>query len=88
MTKILALLMVGSLALTGCTKGCKSANNDGGPTFTMGFTPAENAETVTTNGQVIADLIHKQTGIKIKTYVASDYTALIESMKKGQVNFG
>ena len=55
--------------------------------YTMGFTPAENAETVTTNGKVIADLIYKKTGIKIKTYVATDYTALIESMRGGRSNF-
>jgi phosphonate transport system substrate-binding protein len=56
--------------------------------YTMGFTPAENAETVTTNGKVIADLIFKKTGIKIKTNVATDYTALIESMRGGRTNFG
>jgi phosphonate transport system substrate-binding protein len=56
--------------------------------YTMGFTPAENAETVNTNGKVIADLIFKKTGIKIKTNVATDYTALIESMRGGRTNFG
>jgi phosphonate transport system substrate-binding protein len=67
--------------LTGCTRKSDEA------VFTMGFTPAENAETVNTNGKVLADIIFRKTGLKIKTYVASDYTALIESMRGGSVHF-
>ncbi|MDZ4677537.1 MAG: phosphate/phosphite/phosphonate ABC transporter substrate-binding protein [Oligoflexia bacterium] len=82
MQKSLLLLICVALGLTACTKKSDEV------IYTMGFTPAENAETVNTNGKVIADIIFKKTGIKIKTYVASDYTALIESMKGGTVQFG
>lgn len=82
-----SVLTVGFLTLatvlgaSGCTKSSDEV------VYTMGFSPAENAETVTTNGKVVADLIYKKTGIKLKTYVASDYTALIESMRGGSTNF-
>jgi phosphonate transport system substrate-binding protein len=67
--------------LTGCTKKSDEV------VYKMGFTPAENAEVVSTNGRAIADIIERKTGIKIKTYVATDYTALIEAMRGGTVDF-
>jgi len=79
--KLMSLLVVISIGCSACTK--KKDEN----TFTMGFTPAENAEVVTTNGKVISDLILEKTGIKVKTYVASDYTALIEALRGGSVHF-
>lgn len=75
-------LFLAAILVTACTKKSDEV------VYTMGFTPAENAETVTSNGKVIADLIHQKTGIKIKTYVATDYTALIEAMRGGTVQFG
>ncbi len=52
----------------------------------MGFTPAESTEKVNASGKVLADILEKQTGFKYKTFVASDYTALIEAMRSGQVD--
>lgn len=40
-----------------------------------------------TNGKFISDVIKEKTGIRIKPYVATDYTALIEGMRGGQVQF-
>ena len=63
-----------SAILTACSGAAKDEN-----LITMGFTPAESTDKVTSNGQVIGDLLEKATGYKYKIYVASDYTALVES---------
>jgi phosphonate transport system substrate-binding protein len=63
-----------------------SPKKDSGPTLVMGFTPAESSEKVMSNGKVISDIIEKETGVKVKTFVATDYTALVEAMRSGQVD--
>ncbi len=70
------------LVLSACTK------KEDTQTIKMGFTPSESTEKVSLNGKVLADLLEKKTGLKFKIYVASDYTALIEAMKTGQVDVG
>ncbi len=80
MSKFISVL-VAALVFASCTKKKEE------DVYVMGFTPAESAETVMTNGNVITDIIKKKTGIKIKAYVASDYTALIEALRGGTVHF-
>lgn len=53
----------------------------------MGFNPAENAEVVETNGKLFADYYKAKTGLDVKTFIATDYTALIEALRSGQVDF-
>ncbi len=53
----------------------------------MGFNPAENVEVVETNGKLFADYYRAKTGKKVKTFIATDYTALIEALRSGQVDF-
>lgn len=53
----------------------------------MGFNPAENVDAVEANGKAFAKFYEGQTGVKVKTFVASDYTALIEAMRAGRVDF-
>lgn len=65
--------------------GCHK--EQGPPVYTMGFAPSENADTVTTNGKILSDVLTRKTGINLKTYVAADYTALIEAMRGGNVPF-
>lgn len=59
----------------------------GAQVYTMGLTPSENSEVLMLNGNVVASIIEKHTGIKLKTYVAQDYTALVESMRSGRTQF-
>ena len=80
--RIIAFLAILFSVLLGCTK-----KDSAEPVYTMGFTPAENAEVMATNGKYISELIQKKTGVKVKAFVASDYTALIEAMRTGQVQF-
>lgn len=61
--------------------------------ITFGFNPAENAEVMESNGKIFSDYMSKKLGVKVKTFIATDYVALIESMrpvkdKLGQTNFG
>jgi len=64
----------------GCTRKAEDAN-----VIRMGFTPSESTEKVTANGKVLAELLEKSTGLKYQIYVASDYTALVEALRSGQV---
>jgi len=53
----------------------------------IGFNPAENAEVVETNGKLFSEYYKKATGLNVKTFIATDYTALIEAMRAGRVDF-
>lgn len=81
--KLFTVAMFTAAVLGGCS-GKRADKNE----IVMGFTPAESTEKVTSNGEVIAKLLAKETGFKFKVYVASDYTALVEAMKSNQVQIG
>ena len=79
--KLLALALA-CLALTAaCTKTAPENF------ITIGFNPAENADVVETNGKAFSEYFHKKLGTSVKTFIATDYTALIEAMRAGRVDF-
>ena len=51
----------------------------------IGYTPSENSQAVQANGVRFSDYFTKKTGLKAKTFMATDYTALIEAMRSGRV---
>jgi phosphonate transport system substrate-binding protein len=53
----------------------------------MGFNPAENVDATDANSKAFSEFYEKKTGVKIKTFVASDYTALIEALRAGRIDF-
>ncbi len=53
----------------------------------MGFNPAENADVMENNSKAFAEHFQKKTGMKVKTFIATDYTALIEALRSGRVDF-
>lgn len=53
----------------------------------MGFNPAENVDATEANSKLFAEYYEKRTGLKLKTFVASDYTALIEALRAGRIHF-
>lgn len=53
----------------------------------MGFNPAENAQTVESNSKKFAQYYKKRTGYSIRTFIATDYTALIEALRSGRIDF-
>lgn len=53
----------------------------------IGFNPAENAEVTETKSKSFAEFYKKQTGMNVKTFIATDYTALIEALRSGRIDF-
>lgn len=53
----------------------------------MGFNPAENADVVETNAKAFSDFYKAKTGLNVKTFIATDYTALIEALRSGKIQF-
>lgn len=53
----------------------------------MGFNPNENVDATEANSKLFSEYYQKQTGLKVKTFIASDYTALIEALRAGRVDF-
>ncbi|HLB59043.1 MAG TPA: phosphate/phosphite/phosphonate ABC transporter substrate-binding protein [Bdellovibrionota bacterium] len=77
---LIALLTISS----GCTKKEKPNEQQ---VFTMGFNPPENAEVVQTNADALAKVLEEKTGYKFKTFIATDYTALVEALRSHRVDF-
>ncbi len=53
----------------------------------MGFNPAENVDVVKVNSKAFSDYYKKKTGYSIKTFIATDYTALVEALRSGRIHF-
>lgn len=69
-------------ALGSCTKGGSGNSNE----IVLGFNPAENVDTVEANAKALSKIVEAQTGLKLKTFVATDFGSLVEAMRSGQVN--
>jgi phosphonate transport system substrate-binding protein len=82
MLKHIVPLLALALAAAACTK--KEESNE----LIVGFNPAESADVVEANGKALAKLVEERTGLKLKTFVSSDFGALIEAMRSGRVQFG
>lgn len=80
MFRLLALACLSLLCSTSVNASKKTE-------IVMGFNPAENVDAVEANGKAFSEYYEKQTGLKVKTFIASDYTALIEAMRAGRVDF-
>ena len=54
--------------------------------LTIGFIPAEDSRAMVRQSQAILDIVAKHTGMKIDTFVGSDYNATIEALRAGHVD--
>jgi phosphonate transport system substrate-binding protein len=52
----------------------------------MGLIPAENNEEMVTKFEPMRAYLEKKLGVKVKVYTATDYTGVIEAMKKKRVD--
>ncbi len=75
MKNILAVIFLGFLI------GCNKEN-----VLVLGFTPSAETEKIATTAKPLADILSKKVGIKIKTYLATDYTALIEALGSNKID--
>ena len=57
-------------------------------TLRIGFIPAEDSRAMVRQSQAILDIVAKHTGMKIETFVGSDYNATIEAFRSGHVDVG
>jgi len=54
--------------------------------LTVGFIPAEDSRAMVRQSQAILDIVAKHTGMKIDTFVGSDYNATVEALRAGHVD--
>src|SRR5579859_5348662 len=54
--------------------------------LTMAFTPSSDPNALLTNATPITDYLSKVSGVKIKPFITTDYTATIEAMTSKKVD--
>src|SRR6266550_5782102 len=52
----------------------------------IGFIPAEDSRAMVRQSQDILDIVAKATGMKIETFVGSDYNGTVEALRNGHVD--
>ena len=52
----------------------------------MGFVPAENAQQVALNAQPIVLILQKELGLEIQSFVATDYTGVVEALRANKLD--
>lgn len=79
--KLRAFALALAVLFVGCTRTEEKT------AITIGFNPAENADVVEANGKLFGEYYKKATGLDVKTFIATDYTALIEALRSGRIDF-
>jgi len=83
---LLALGAVATLALAGC--GGDSASKGASDTITFSILSTEDAQNMESYWAPILADMEKQTGLKVKPFFSSNYSALIEAMRFKQTDLG
>ncbi|MPZ77033.1 MAG: phosphate/phosphite/phosphonate ABC transporter substrate-binding protein [Deltaproteobacteria bacterium] len=52
----------------------------------VGFVPAEDAQQVMQNAQPIVDLLQKRLGMEVQSFVAADYTGVVEALRVNKLD--
>lgn len=82
---VLISVLILSTSCMGERKNLENKGTEKNPII-MGFNPAESAEAIMLNADLLSKEIEKQTGFKIKTYVADSYSALVVALKSDYVD--
>jgi phosphonate transport system substrate-binding protein len=82
------LIKYAALALALTIGGSAWAQNDPMKTgvLKIGFIPAEDARAMIRQSQAILDIVAKETGMKVETFVGSDYNGTIEALRNGHID--
>jgi len=81
MKKLLFFSLLAALALPVWAQGTAKPG-----VITVGFIPAEDSRAMVRQSQAILDIVAKHTGMKVDTFVGSDYNATIEALRAGHVD--
>jgi phosphonate transport system substrate-binding protein len=85
-----SLIAVALTAVVAITVGAALAQPGGGTAkpgvLTVGFIPAEDARAMVRQSAAILEIVAKHTGLKVDTFVGSDYNGTIEAMRSGHVD--
>ena len=79
MKKLLFFSLLAALALPVWAQGTAKPG-----VITVGFIPAEDSRAMVRQSQAILDIVAKHTGMKVDTFVGSDYNATIEALRAGR----
>ena len=86
--RALALNTLAAASLAACAKGGSGGGESAPDEATFSILPTGPAATVLKSWQPVLDDMAKITGLKIKPFVPSNYTTLIEAMRFKQSDFG
>jgi len=73
---LLLSILLAAATLAGCG-GAKSSKG----VLRVGFVPSENVQQVAQNAQPIVDILHKELGMDVEPFVATDYTGVVEALR-------
>ena len=85
MKRILQVILLFAFAL-GLSNAAWAQGTAKPGVLTVGFIPAEDSRAMVRQSQAILDIVAKHTGMKIDTFVGSDYNATIEALRAGHVD--
>src|SRR5688572_32026362 len=81
MRKLVVAVVLGLTAVAAWAQGTAKPG-----VITVGFIPAEDSRAMVRQSQAILDIVAKHTGMKIDTFVGSDYNATIEALRAGHID--
>jgi phosphonate transport system substrate-binding protein len=77
MKRLILSSLVGGIFLLSCKKE---------EILVVGFTPSAETEKIATTVKPLENILSKKLGVKVKSYLATDYTALIEALGSNKVD--
>ncbi len=83
--KYTIVFVIAATLLTGAALGQTQGPAKPG-VLTVGFIPAEDARAMVRQSAAILEIVAKQTGMKVDTFVGSDYNGTIEALRNGHVD--
>lgn len=83
---LISMLLIATMLLAGCAKEAELGTEENPIKWV--FVPSGEMEDVSAGADAVADMIFKETGLVVETFVATDYTAAIEAECSSQAQMG
>ncbi|MFP4017369.1 MAG: phosphate/phosphite/phosphonate ABC transporter substrate-binding protein [Halanaerobiales bacterium] len=88
MKKIVSLILVSFMLLVFALPAFAAENGEVPDKLVLGMVPSREADKLVESLQPLADILTAEIGIPVETFVATNYTGLIEAIGKGKVDIG